>query len=151
MENKQLAGLQSQTGVTAAVVVTELDFKDTRSELWSAVRGESALRLSFEWPGEEDFAAFLDDVSGVSLQVFEGIALAARPFDFNLIGPGGIAQTKRQGELILRAVARTGMDGLPLGSVPGLDAHHGADAVAVRARADGLDPDGVPRRVGACR
>jgi hypothetical protein len=32
MENKQLAGLQSKTGVTAAVVVTELDFKDTRSE-----------------------------------------------------------------------------------------------------------------------
>jgi len=69
--------------------------------------------------------------------------LAARPGDFHAISLGGFSQAKSQGKFALRAVARAGVDGLPVGDAARSDADFSAHAVAVRARTDGLNADGV--------
>jgi hypothetical protein len=49
----------------------------------------------------------------------------------------------QQDEFALRAVARAGVDGLPVGAAARGDADPRADAVAVRARSDRPDSEGV--------
>src|SRR5207249_4094372 len=54
--------------------------------------------------------------------------------------------TERQGQFALGAITRPGMDGLPVGStglIGSLNAHHGANAIAVRASSCGADADRV--------
>src|SRR5438094_925881 len=67
-----------------------------------------------ERPCGEDFSAFLERVSGAGRQVPKRIVLAARPSDFHFVGFRSVSQTKGQRQFALRAVARAGVDGLPL-------------------------------------
>ena len=65
---------------------------------------------------------FLNGHESIGFDVGDPILRAARPVDLNRLGGGVLSETKRQGQITLRTVARSTVHGLDADAVRSLDA-----------------------------
>src|SRR5262249_53667243 len=75
----------------------------------------------------------------IGVYIVERLLRAARPFDRYGLDLRVLTEAKRQSEIGLRSVGRSAVDGPPLLAAGALDAHYGADAIAVGLRAHRAD------------